>query len=106
MKLDNVFQSLPADLSQEHFDTLFDKPGCKIERIVSYGQVTPEGECYDQEQDEFVLILQGAATIDYLDTKQTFSLQPGDHLLIPAGVRHRVSWTDPVSATIWLAVFC
>ena len=31
-------------------------------------------------------------------------LEPGDHLLIPAGARHRVEWTDPGRPTVWLAV--
>ncbi len=31
-------------------------------------------------------------------------LGPGDHLLIPAHVRHRVTWTDPARPTIWLAI--
>jgi cupin 2 domain-containing protein len=31
-------------------------------------------------------------------------LSSGDHLLIAAGVRHKVAWTDPDQPTVWLAV--
>jgi cupin 2 domain-containing protein len=31
-------------------------------------------------------------------------LSPGDHLLIPAGCRHRVERTDLTQKTVWLAV--
>ena len=34
----------------------------------------------------------------------TRTLQPGDHLLIPAHCRHRVAWTDSASETLWLAL--
>jgi hypothetical protein len=32
-------------------------------------------------------------------------LGPGDALFLPAHCRHRVTWTDPSSPTIWLALF-
>jgi cupin 2 domain-containing protein len=31
-------------------------------------------------------------------------LSPGDHVIIPAHVRHRVEWTDAEHPTVWLAV--
>jgi cupin 2 domain-containing protein len=31
-------------------------------------------------------------------------LGPGDFVYIPAHQRHRVEWSDPQQATIWLAV--
>ncbi len=34
-----------------------------MERIVSCGQVTPDDYWYDNETDEFVMLLQGNATI-------------------------------------------
>ena len=75
--------------------------GVRIERIVSYGQSSPEGFWYDQAWDEWVLLIQGSAELDL--GEQCISLKPGDHLLIPAGQKHRVSKTDPDQPTIWLA---
>ena len=82
--------------------TLLERPGCRIERIISYGQTSPEGFWYDQAWDEWVLLVQGAAEIDLGDRK--VALTPGDHLFIPAGQKHRVTLTAPDQPTIWLAV--
>lgn len=82
--------------------TLLERPGCRIERIISYGQTSPEGFWYDQAWDEWVLLVQGAAEIDLGDRK--VALTPGDHLFIPAGQKHRVTLTVPDQPTIWLAV--
>jgi cupin 2 domain-containing protein len=75
----------------------------KIERIVSRGHATPEGEWYDQERHEFVLLVQGAARLAWADGSET-ALAPGDWLHIPARQKHRVTWTDPDQDSIWLAV--
>jgi cupin 2 domain-containing protein len=98
----NLYAGLPRQSGQELFTTLLDNPNCRVERIVSYGQTSPDGFWYDQAWDEWVLILSGSAELD-LDAHSVV-LSPGDHLLIPAGLRHRVIRTDPDVATIWLAV--
>lgn len=99
----NLF-SLPDPLpSEEQFDDLISDCGVKIERIVSTGQITPEGEWYDQERDEWVVLIQGKATLEYHDG-QTLRLSPGDHILIPAHKKHRVSHTSNNPPCIWLAV--
>jgi len=76
----------------------------RIERIVSHGHVTPDGEWYDQDQDEWVLVLQGAARLSFED-RPDLALTAGEYVNIPAHVRHRVSWTRPDTPTVWLAVF-
>jgi cupin 2 domain-containing protein len=76
----------------------------RIERIVSSGQASPEGFWYDQEEDEFVALLSGAAELEF-EGGETVNLQPGEWIDIPAHVRHRVKWTAPDETTVWLAVF-
>ena len=99
----NLFD-LPAPLpSSEQFDDLIPDHGIKIERIVSSGQTTPPGQWYDQNRDEWVVLIQGRAELEYADG-QTRSLLPGDHILIPAHTRHRVSITSSDPPCIWLAV--
>jgi cupin 2 domain-containing protein len=77
----------------------------RIERIVSRGHSSPEGFWYEQEEDEWVALLQGEARLQFRDPEELVELQPGDHLLIPAHRPHRVAWTTPEAETIWLAVF-
>ncbi len=100
----NLFDNLPERLPQELFETLAAGDGVRIERILSQGQASPEGFWYDQEQHEFVLLLQGAARIGFDDGSERV-LGPGDYLNLPAHCRHRVAWTDPAQLTVWLAVF-
>ena len=102
----NLLADLPGDRAAEAFETLLQRPAVerlKLERIVSHGQVTPPGAWYDQDQDEWVLLLSGAARL-VIEGQPEVALLPGDALLLPARCRHRVSWTDPDQATVWLAL--
>jgi len=100
----NIYSDIPADLPEEIFQTLAERGNVKIERIVSDGQATPAGIWYDQAWDEWVLLLSGSAGLLFEAEQQARELLPGDHIMIPAGCRHRVEWTNPVQKTVWLAV--
>ena len=77
----------------------------RIERIVSRGHKSPEGFWFDQEQSEWVLLLRGAARIEFSSQTKPVELSPGDYVNIPAHVKHRVAWTAPDRETVWLAVW-
>mgnify|MGYP000197528674 CR=1 FL=1 len=104
MTLRNLLTPLPCRPADEVFETLLQREGVRLERIVSVGHITPPGQWYDQEQDEWVLLMQGAARLRLVDPEEEVTLQPGDCLLIPAHRRHRVEWTDPDAETVWLAL--
>ena len=86
-------------------DALLTRPGLRIERIVSRGQASPSGFWYDQPEAEWVMVLAGAARLRFQDEAEARVLGPGDSLDIAPHRRHRVEWTDPAVATVWLAVF-
>ncbi|MDB5341372.1 MAG: cupin protein [Planctomycetaceae bacterium] len=100
----NLFADIPENLPEELFETLLLAKGLRIERIVSHGQASPADFWYDQSENEWVLLLQGAAKLRIEDRKAPLELVPGDHVLIAAHTRHRVDWTDPNQPTIWLAI--
>lgn len=100
----NLFANIPRDLPEELFETLISANGLRIERIISHGQASPAGFWYDQDDNEWILLLQGAAQLRFENHAEPFDLIPGTHLLIPAHTRHRVAWTDPAQPTIWLAI--
>jgi cupin 2 domain-containing protein len=100
----NLTAGIPAELTEELASVLAAGQGIRIERIVSQGQVSPEGFWYDQEDNEFVLVVSGGARLE-LEGRGEVSLAAGDWVDIPAHRRHRVSWTDPARQTVWLAVF-
>lgn len=100
----NIFASLPAaELDAEVFSELLRNKTIRIERIVSKGHTSPASGWYDQEENEWVLVLEGAGTILFADGRQV-RLNKGDYLHIHAHEKHKVTWTDPDRLTIWLAV--
>ena len=100
----NVLDTLPPPAAGEAFDVLLERPGLKIERIVSHGHASPPGFWYDQPQGEWVLVVAGAARVRFEDEAAPRALAAGDSLDIAAHRRHRVEWTDPGGPTIWIAV--
>lgn len=99
----NLFDGVRAGASEEIVELLA-LPGIRIERIVSSGQSSPPGFWYDQDFDEWVVLLVGAAKVSIDGELFPRQLGPGDHLFVPAHCRHRVDWTDPDDTTIWLAI--
>jgi len=100
----NLLADLPAREAEEQIDRLIDRPTVRIERIVSTGQASPPGFWYDQADDEFVVLLAGAARLRFEEGGRVLDLEPGGWVEIPAHVRHRVEWTQADPPTVWLAV--
>lgn len=99
----NLLSSIPATLPDELTETLAQAKHVRIERIVSQGHASLPDFWYDQDENEFVLLVQGAARLRFDDS--VVELKPGDWLDISAHRRHRVEWTTPEEKTVWLAVF-
>ncbi|PAU80113.1 cupin [Halovibrio salipaludis] len=102
--MENLLSSLPQTLGAEAFESIIEASHVRIERIVSRGHTSPDYGWYDQEEHEWILVLEGAGTVLF-EQGPEIHLKKGDHLTIPAHARHRVSWTDPETVTVWLAVF-
>lgn len=100
----SLFAGIPADLPDELTTIVAQGGGVRVERIVSHGHSSPADFWYDQDEDEWVVVLTGAARLEIADRGE-ITLNPGDWIDLPAGLRHRVSWTTPDANTIWLAVF-
>jgi cupin 2 domain-containing protein len=100
----NIFDSLPKDLSLEVFDDIVRSSTVRIERIVSAGHSSPDTGWYDQDESEWVMVIEGKASLEFEDGSKC-ALSAGDYINIPAYVKHKVAWTDPNEITVWLAVF-
>jgi cupin 2 domain-containing protein len=106
MDFDNLFDDFPEEFDEDEFiEDLVDNDNVRIERIVSQGHSSPENFWYDQDEDEWVVVLAGGAGLVFEDEEDEKVLRPGDHIRIPAHKRHRVAWTAPDEETVWLAVF-
>jgi len=99
----NIFKGIPGNREQETFHPLAVGKYTKIERIVSTGQKSPPSGWYDQEQNEWVMVLKGQAILSFPD-RASVHLRAGDFLDIPSHQKHKVDWTAPDRETIWLAV--
>ncbi|MEH6558376.1 MAG: cupin domain-containing protein [Oceanicoccus sp.] len=99
----DIFDLLPGNIDTESFDILVKNDNVRIERIVSNGHSSPDSGWYDQDHNEWVIILRGEATIA-LEDDQLVNLKAGRHLNIPAHTKHKVAWTKENTETVWIAV--
>ena len=96
----NLLTNIPNLDIGEDFQEILKCRNVKIERIVSSSQ--PESITYNQQQDEWVLLLQGEATLEM--NGKIINLQKGDYLFIPTQTPHRVVKTSTQPCCIWLAI--
>ena len=101
--MNNIFDAIPENIDTEIFELLAKSNGTRIERIISKGHKSPDSGWYDQEKNEWVLVLRGEAILLFEDGTSV-NLKAGDYINIPAHKKHKVEWTDPEIETVWLAV--
>jgi cupin 2 domain-containing protein len=104
LKQGNIYSkaAMPAD-GTELTEILLEHPGFRIERIVSDGQQSPAGFWYEQPGDEWVILLQGKAIVEF-EMSEFVVLAKGDYLWIPPLLKHRVKSTSYDPQCIWLAI--
>lgn len=96
-----------ADGTDEIFRVLADGEGpFRLESILSCGQASPQGFWYDQDEDEWVALLSGRATlvVERRGREETVTLEAGQALYLPAHCRHRIESTTAVPPCRWLAL--
>ena len=98
MKAGNLYADSAPPLAGERFDVLLERRNLVVERIVSAADLTATR--YVQTQDEWVVLLRGAATLDVAGAP--VELESGDYVFLPAGTPHTV--TAASEGALWLAV--
>ena len=91
-----------SDTHSEVFEDIIRTENLLIEKIVSNGQITPEGEWYDPEVDEWILLFKGKAMLLF-EHDELLEMSSGDYIMIPAHCRHRVVNTSTEPNCVWLA---
>jgi len=104
MEIRRLFPEPHMPTAGERFETLMERSGVCIERILS-APGSASGP-YDQERDEWVLLLQGRALLEVEEEGEVkrVELDAGQVLLLPAHRRHSVLDTSADPPCIWLAV--
>lgn len=101
----NIYDMTEKNIGSELVQELWHKKSVRINRIVSQGETSG---WYDQEEDEWVLLIDGEAKLEIEKPSgqiEKITLSRGDHLFIPAGQKHRVTDTSVRPPCIWLCVF-
>ena len=101
---ENIFDLIPDKLPEELTNVIHSADHVRIERIVSQGHTSPEDAWYDQDEDEWVILIDGFAGITFEDTSEIL-LNKGDYLFIPAHKKHKVTFTTHKRKSVWLAIF-
>lgn len=83
----------------ESFATLYENKNIKIEAIRSH--LLQPGKVYNQEQDEWVVLIRGNAQLK-VDEK-VIQLREGDSVFLPRHTPHQVLSTS--NDALWLGVF-
>ncbi len=105
MKTGNIFSPAPGQKSEnEYFETILSAPDLKIERIVGLRAFSEPGKWYDQEEDEWVILLQGEAELEFKEG-EILHMKRGDYIFLPSHKVHRVKKTSGQPNCVWLAVF-
>ena len=87
-------------MQTEQFFELLNHKNVRINKIVSPPNFQSEEFC--QEDDEFVLLIQGEAGLQV--EEQIHALKTGATLFIKKGQKHKILSTSANQDTIWLAV--
>jgi cupin 2 domain-containing protein len=101
----NLFSIDTKRSPEEQIDTLISGRALHVERIVSMGHASPEGFWYDDSRAEWVVLLSGAATLEFEVGPRHLDMRPGDYVLIESHCRHRVAWTHADEPSVWLAIY-
>jgi len=93
----NIFDyTIPQ--KDEDFTALLEHKNVKIVRIISSNYI--EQKVYIQDEDEWVVVLEGKATI--LINSEPKILNKGDTLFIPSRTPHEI--INVTDGTLWMAI--
>ena len=76
--MNNIFRDATYSDKAETVSELLARPNLRIERITSSGQISDDW--YDQDEDEWVILLTGTALLQIDGEKEPARLTAGDYL--------------------------
>jgi cupin 2 domain-containing protein len=97
----NIFDLPPLPLIKELTTTLAKTDNVRIKRIISTGQTS---DWYDQDETEFVVLLQGGSALEF-ENGRIVTMEKGDTIVINPHERHKVKYTSTEPPCVWLCVF-
>lgn len=104
MDIKNIFSLLQVNTTNEYFEDIISEADFRIERIISDGHTTPDDFWYNQDEDEFVLLLKGFAKLMFEDGS-IIELNEGDYVIIDKHKKHKVIYTSTETKTFWITCY-
>ncbi|MFA5215428.1 cupin domain-containing protein [Sulfuricurvum sp.] len=95
----NIYEIEEPERGKETFLLLHQTPTLKIEAIRS--RLSVAGVIYDQNEDEWVVLVRGSATMEIQGVKH--ALKEGDSVFLARHTRHQVLSTS--DDAVWIGVF-
>jgi len=95
---------LPLYNNTEKSTILYEDSKIKVEKIISYGYKSPNNFWYEQNEKEYVYILQGSGTLLFENNNEVI-LKQGDKYLIESNLKHKVCYTSLNPPCVWLCMF-
>ena len=96
----NIYNYTQPNEGEEVIEKLFSKDNITINRIVS--NKVADGEWYDQDEDEWLVLVSGEALLVFEDEDEEIVLLKGDTFYIPRHTKHSVKKTS--EDALWLTV--
>ncbi len=66
-----ILSDVPSSIPDEIFNDIIATENVRIERILSHGHSSPEQGWYDQDENEWVMVLEGQGVIEFEDGRVT-----------------------------------
>ncbi len=100
MEIKNIYLQKNKSSKSEIIEEIISTKSFKIEKISSFGHPTPNNKWYNQDKNEWVLLLKGHAILKFKKDDYKINLNEGDYILIKKHLEHRVEYTS--DDALWL----
>jgi len=106
MEVSNFYNYSYIEKNRELFETIVEKNNVhiKIKKIISVSYSDDNNKWYDQDEDEWVMVLRGKAGIKFSDG-EIINMQEGDYIFIPQHKKHQIIYTSNNPPCFWLAIY-
>jgi cupin 2 domain-containing protein len=98
-RVKKLYSDNPAN-GREEFWEILSGSSFRLEHIKSFGDASEDDSWYDQDQKEWVALINGEAVLEF--EEGTLDLVSGDSLIIEAHQKHRVLSTS--LDAVWIAL--
>ncbi len=102
MEIKNIYLQKNKNSKSEIIEDIIFTKSFRLEKISSFGYPTPNNKWYNQDKNEWVLLLKGQATLKFKKDVSRINLKEGDYIFLEKHLEHRVEYVS--KDAIWLCI--